>query len=73
MEPTRPRITATLAAMCLVGLVAGATGLDIAAILRELVRDPSGELLLWLAYRVALLAACGWLLRRLAPRWIRGL
>jgi hypothetical protein len=72
MEPTRPRITPTLAAMCVVGLVAGAIGLDVAAILVGLVTEPSGELLLGLAYGVALLAACGWLLGRLAGRWIRG-
>jgi hypothetical protein len=68
MEPTRLRITPTLLAMCVVGLVAGATGLDAAAVLWELVRHPAGALLLELAYRVALLVACSWLLGRLARR-----
>ena len=68
MQPTRIRITPTLVVMFVVGIFVAMTTLEAAEVLKELVRDPSGALVLALAVYVVVLAVTGWVLGRLARR-----
>ena len=64
--PTRIRITPTLVAMFVVGIFVAVTTLEASEVLG--VRDPNGGLVLALAVYLAVHAATGWLLGRLARR-----